>query len=104
METPLMVGTYIKQFTASGLDRWVTTFASDGTYSDPSTPEPVPSHHLGEHFGRFFAGFPDAKFDTVSINSISDHLWVWRWVLHATNTGSYRGLPTTGRSLTLPGV
>jgi hypothetical protein len=39
----------------------------------------------------------------VSLNTVSEHLSVWRWILRGTNTGSYRGLPVTGRSLTLPG-
>jgi predicted ester cyclase len=39
----------------------------------------------------------------VGIDRISENLWVWRWVLHATNTGSYRGLPPTGRTFNTPG-
>jgi predicted ester cyclase len=104
VEAPLVVRTYVEKFTAPGLDRWVTIFAPDGTYSDTSTPEPIPCNRLKEYLTGFFAGFPDARFETVGLDSISDDVWVWRWVLHATNTGSYRGLPVTGRSLTLPGV
>ena len=104
MEVPQAIRTYVDLFTPSGLDTWVTTFAPDGTYSGPSTPQPVPRDGLKEYFTGFFAGFPDARFETVGLDSISDHVWVWRWILHGTNTGSYRGNPTTGRSVTVPGV
>jgi predicted ester cyclase len=39
----------------------------------------------------------------VSLDPVTEHLSVWRWLLRGTNTGSYRGAPATGRSLTLPG-
>jgi predicted ester cyclase len=58
---------------------------------------------IKEYFPGIFTGFPDATFETVGLHVISEHLSVWRWVLHGTNTGPYRGLPPTGRSVRLPG-
>ena len=35
--------------------------------------------------------------------ALSADVVVWRWVIRGTHTGSYRGLPPTGRNLILPG-
>ncbi len=99
MEVPQVVRTYVETFTADGLDQWIATFATDGAYSDPRTVQPVMKHDLAAYFDGLFAGFPDLRCETVALGSISEHVWVWRFVLHGTNTGSFRGLPATGRSV-----
>lgn len=103
MELPQIVSTYIDSFTRHDLDAWLATFAPDGTYSDPGTAQPLAGQAITDHFAGFFAGFPDATFETVSVHAITADLAVWRWVLRGTNTGSYRGLPVTSRSVILPG-
>ena len=91
------------------LARWVSAsgcvsaFAPDGTYRDPGTDGALSGQAIRDHFAAFFAGFPDAECETVSLDPVTEHLSAWRWTLKGTNTGSYRGLPATGRSLTLPG-
>jgi steroid delta-isomerase-like uncharacterized protein len=102
VEIPQIVRTYVETFTATGLDAWLATFAPDGTYSDPNIPKPTLAHGLKEHFAGFFAGFPDATCETVGLDRISDHVWVWRFVCHGTNTGSLRGLPATGQRVAVP--
>ncbi|HEX6482684.1 MAG TPA: ester cyclase [Ktedonobacteraceae bacterium] len=54
-------------------------------------------------FGEYFTGFPDPTCETVAVHAITEDLAVWRWVVHGTNTGSFRGLPPTGRSVVLRG-
>jgi len=103
MEIPAVIRTYIDTFTPAALDAWITTFAPEGTYCDPSIPNPVPAHGLKEHFAGLFAGFPDVTFELVGIDAISERIWVWRWVFHGTNTGAFRGRPPTGRRVTMPG-
>jgi steroid delta-isomerase-like uncharacterized protein len=103
VEIPEIVRTYVDAFSRRDVDACFDTFAADGTYSDPGTAQPLSGQAFNEHFAGFFAGFPDAKCETVGLNPISEHLWVWRWVLRGTNTGTYRGLPSTGRTLVLPG-
>jgi steroid delta-isomerase-like uncharacterized protein len=103
MELPQIVKTYIDTFNRQDLDAWLTTFAPDGTYSDPTTTQPLSGQALKDHIGGAFAAFPDATFETVAVHAITEDLAVWRWVMRGTNTGSYRGLPPTRRSLILPG-
>jgi steroid delta-isomerase-like uncharacterized protein len=103
VEIPASVKTYVDAFSRRDVDACFDTFAPDGTYSDPGTAQPLSGQASKEHFAGFFAGFPDATCETVGLDPISKDLWAWRWILHGTNTGSYRGLPPTGRSVVLPG-
>jgi steroid delta-isomerase-like uncharacterized protein len=103
MEIPNVVRAYVESFTTTGLDDWLATFAPDGTYSSPNVPQPTLVTGLKKHFADFFAGFPDVTFETVGLDAISNDVWVWRWVGHGTNTGSFRGLPATGQRIAVPG-
>lgn len=103
MEVPQVVRAYVEKFTASGLDGWLAIFAPDGTYSSPNVPQPTLVTELKKHFTDFFTGFPDAMFETVGLEPISNEVWVWRWVGHGTNTGSFRGRPATGKRIAVPG-
>jgi steroid delta-isomerase-like uncharacterized protein len=103
VEIPQVVRAYVEKFNPTGLDAWIATFAPDGTYSSPNVPKPTLARDLKKHFADFFVGFPDATFETVGLDAISDHVWVWRWVAHGTHTGSFRGLPATGHRIEVPG-
>ena len=103
METPYVVRAYFDKFTATGLDTWLAIFAPDGTYSSPNVPQPMLVTELKKHFTDFFTGFPDVMFETVRLDPISNDVWVWRWIGHGTNTGSFRGLPATGKRIAVPG-
>jgi steroid delta-isomerase-like uncharacterized protein len=104
MELPQIVSTYIDAFCRQDVDAWLTTFAPDGTLSDPATDQqPLAGQALKDVVGGFFAGFPDATTETVAVYAITEDLTAWRWVIRGSHTSSYRGLPPTGRSLILPG-
>ena len=90
-------------FARADVDGCADAFAPDGSYSDPGTAGPLSGQAIRDHFAAFFGGFPDATCETVSLDPVTGHLSVWRWILRGTNTGSYRGLPVTGRPVTLPG-
>jgi steroid delta-isomerase-like uncharacterized protein len=98
-----VVKTYVDAFSRADLDAWMGTFAPAGTYSDPSSPQPISGQALRETFAGFFSAFPDARCETVGLHAISEQVSVWRWIMRATNTGAYRGMPPTGRTITLPG-
>jgi|GraSoi2013_100cm_1033763.scaffolds.fasta_scaffold334642_1 steroid delta-isomerase-like uncharacterized protein len=104
MEIPQIVGTYIDAFCRRDADACLATFAPDGTYSDPVTAQqPLLGQAIKDLFSGFFAGFPDATTETVAVHAITDDLAVWRWIVRGTHTGSFHGLPPTGRSVILPG-
>jgi steroid delta-isomerase-like uncharacterized protein len=103
MEIPQVVKTYVEAWSARDLDRYLATFAQAGRYSDPTVAKPTLARDLKEHFAGFFAGFPDATFETVGLDAVSDHIWVWRWIWRGTHSGSLRGIPPTGRRVEVPG-
>ena len=102
MNIPQIVRSYVEAWNARDLDRYLATYAPDGTYSDPLLPQPTRAHDLREHFAGYFAGFPDVTCETEALDAISDHLCVWRFIIRGTNTGSFRGTPPTGRRVTQP--
>jgi steroid delta-isomerase-like uncharacterized protein len=103
MELPQIVSTYIDTFCCQDLDAWLATFTPDGTYIDPTMDQPLSGQAIKDHFAGFFAGFPDVIFETVAVHAITEELAAWRWVIRGTQTGSYRGIPPTGRTVILPG-
>jgi steroid delta-isomerase-like uncharacterized protein len=103
IELPQIVRTYIDAFCRQDLDACLATFAPDGTYSSPGTAQPLSGQAIKDHFGGFFAGFPDLTCETVAVHAITEDLAAWRWVVRGTNTGSFRGFPPTGRSVVLRG-
>jgi steroid delta-isomerase-like uncharacterized protein len=103
MELPEVVKAYVDAFSRADVDACADAFGPDGTYSDPGTAGALSGQAIRDHFTAFFSGFPEAACETLSLDPVTEHLSVWRWVLRGTNTGSYRGLPATGRSLVLPG-
>ena len=72
-------------------------------YIRQTTPQPLTGQAIKDHYAALFVGFPDLICETVAVHAITADLAVWRWVVRGTNTGSYRGFPPTGHSVTLPG-
>ncbi len=103
MELPQIVSTYMDTICRQDLDAWLATFAPEGTMMAPTMAQPLSGQALKDHYAAFFAGFPDAIFETVAVHAITKDLAVWLWVLRGTQTGSYRGIPPTDRTVVLPG-
>jgi steroid delta-isomerase-like uncharacterized protein len=100
---PAVVRKYVDAFANRDVEGCVQSFASDGTYSDPGTPQPLSREEISEHFAALFVGFPDATCETVSLDPIGETRAAWRWIVRASNTGSFRGVAPTGRPVVLPG-
>lgn len=103
MEIPEVVNEYVDAFAHADVDGCAGAFALDGTYTDPGTRGPLSGQAIRDHFAAFFSGFPNATCETVSLDPVTGHLSVWRWIVRGANSGPYRGIPATGRSLALPG-
>ena len=84
-------------------DAIVASFASGGTYSDPSSGN-LQGEAIGAYAKGLWAAFPDLSFETGSAADNGAGLVAAQWVMHGTNTGSMYGLPPTGCSVTLPGA
>jgi len=85
------------------LEGWYPLLTKDATYSDPDVPKPVLTVSLKQHWKEVFDAFPDTTYETVSLDPVSQTVWVYRWIMHATNTGVLNGVPATGRRVEMPG-
>ncbi len=54
-------------------------------------------------FRMIDAAFPDARMTIEDMIAEGDRV-VWRFSLRATHTGSFQGIPATGRSVTITGM
>ena len=85
-------------------DGIVATFAEGGTYTDPSTGEPLTGQAIGEYASGLMAGFPDLNFEIVSEGQTGDNSVAVQWIMKGTNSGSIMGIPPTEKTIALPGA
>jgi steroid delta-isomerase-like uncharacterized protein len=82
----------------------VATFATDGIYSDPVTGE-IAGQAIGNYATELFTGFPDLSFELTSLaGPMADHTVTTQWFMRGTNTGAFRGMAPTGKSICVPGA
>jgi steroid delta-isomerase-like uncharacterized protein len=93
------------------LDAWaardgqcvLSTFAADGTYTDP-TAGTVSGPALAGYVGALCVAFPDLHFDVESIATLDDNTVVLRWLMLGTRRGPIAGRPASGRQIAFPGI
>ncbi|MEZ4709700.1 MAG: nuclear transport factor 2 family protein [Caldilineaceae bacterium] len=81
----------------------VSLYAVNGTYQDPLTDKPLTGAAIGEHARTFWAALPDMRFEQTKTLAV-DGLIAVAWRLHGICTGSWQGLPPSGRTICLPGA
>ena len=59
---------------------------------------------LAESVRTLITGFPDVRFDIVSVAATGDDSAAAQWRMRGTNTGPMPGGPPTGGSIDLPGA
>ena len=82
----------------------VASFTEGGTYRDPATGQPLTGEAIAAYAGGLWAAFPDLSFEIVSAAPAGDGMLAARWIMHGTNRGPMRGLPPSGRAVSLPGA
>ena len=82
----------------------VATLTENGTYADPTTNGELTGQAIADYTAGLFASFPDLSFEVVSAASTGEGTVAAQWVMNGTNTGSFAGLPPTGRLVSLPGA
>ena len=82
----------------------VATFGKGGTYSDPSAGEGLVGEAIAAYAKNMWSAFPDLVFDIRSIGHTEEGIVAAQWLMRGTNTGSFRGLPPTGRAVVLTGA
>jgi steroid delta-isomerase-like uncharacterized protein len=104
MDRAKLVEAYFDAWNAHEADAIVATFAPSGTYSDPTTPGPLEGAAIGHNAAALWAAFPDVKFEITSHLSDETGLFSAQWTMTGSNSGSFAGLPPTGRSVVLRGA
>jgi steroid delta-isomerase-like uncharacterized protein len=94
---------YLDAWNAHDGDAIVKTFAAGGTYCDPTTSE-ISGDAIAANAKRLWGAFADLSFEIVSIAEAGPGRVVAEWIMKGRNTGSFQGLPPTGRPISLPGV
>jgi C-1 hydroxylase len=82
----------------------VATFAPEGTYRDPTTPGPLDRAQLPGYMAALFEGFADFHLDYRGPFQVGGDEVHVPWLLSATHTGTFAGIPPTQRRVTLEGI
>lgn len=81
-----------------------SAFAPGGFYSDPASSGRLTGAAIGRHAEALWQSFPDLHFSIDGpVVGDADAVYV-PWKMTGTNTGSFHGLPPTGKAVTLAGV
>jgi steroid delta-isomerase-like uncharacterized protein len=82
----------------------VDALSPTGTYQDPTTGGPLAGDEFAASVAGLVAGFPDVRFEEVSVALTSDTSAAFEWIMHGTNTGPLPGGRPTGGTIALPGA
>lgn len=95
---------YFDAWNAHDAEAIVATFAEGGTYEDPTTAGPLAGDAIGTNAATLWAAFPDVSFEITSDVQAGADLFAAQWTMRGTNSGSFAGLPPTGRSIAVKGA
>lgn len=78
-------------------------FSDNGTYQDPASGL-ITAQEIGAYAQRLWQAFPDLCFSVVSSAEAGPGMVAAQWLMSGTNSGSFMGLPPTGRKVSVPGA
>lgn len=85
-------------------DEYFATLYDDNVILHGYTPEPLtPKTTVKAFYQVLFDGFPDCHVDTEAMYVEGDIL-TWRFRFSGTHTGTFQGVPPSGRSFSIPGI
>src|SRR3712207_580594 len=95
---------YLDAWNARDADRVASFFAADATYDDRGAGAVAHGRdRIREHVRRVHAGFPDLEFELVRA-AHGEGFTAGEWRCRMTHTGSFDGVPATGRVVRSAGV
>jgi steroid delta-isomerase-like uncharacterized protein len=94
---------YFDAWNAHDEDAVAAAFVPEGVYRDPGVPDGLGPAAAGGYAAGLWEAFPDLAFAVDDLVADGDRVWA-RWTMTGTNDGPYRGLPPSGRPITLPGA
>jgi len=85
-------------------DEYFETLYEDDVVLHGYTPEPLtPKATVKGFYQVLFDAFPDCHVDTEAMYVQRDVL-TWRFRFSGTHTGTFQGIPPSGRSFSIPGI
>lgn len=103
MPLPTVINRYFDAWNRHAADAIGVTFAVGGTYQDPTTAGPLSGTAIAENAMVLWEAFPDLAFTAGHAFGSGDRI-AMQWHMTGTNKGSFRGLPPTGCSISMPGA
>ena len=82
----------------------VASLTDGGTYEDPTTGGPLSGDALARSVQGLITGFPDVRFEIVSVAPTSETTAAAQWRMIGTNTGPMPAGPATNGAVDLPGA
>jgi steroid delta-isomerase-like uncharacterized protein len=82
----------------------LAALGAEGTYSDPVAGRGLTGDAVASYAKGLWEAFPDLSFELVSVAAAGADTVAAQWRMRGTNTGSFRGLPPTGRAIALDGA
>lgn len=82
----------------------LSIFAQGGTYCDPTTHGEIAGTAIGAMATALWQAFPDLSFQIVSLAETRPGSVAAEWLMTGTNHGDFRGLPASGKPVSLPGA
>ena len=98
-----IVEKYFAAWGAHDTNAILSTFTSDGTYSDPVGGDNLSGQAYADYANSLFAAFPDLKLELISNKIASNGMVSAPWLLFGTHQGPVGELQPTGNSVVLPG-
>jgi len=95
---------YFDAWNAHDPDGVVAALTDDGTYEDPTTGGPLHGEALAANVAGLVEGFPDLRFEVVSVAPTGATTAAAQWRMLGTNTGAMPMGPATGGAVDLPGA
>lgn len=95
---------YLQAWNSHDGNKVAALFAPQGHYYDPNVPHGISGPALAGYVNGLTSAFPDLKFVAGPVLETRDGPVVAEWTMTGTNSGPMRGMPPTGRQISLPGI
>jgi steroid delta-isomerase-like uncharacterized protein len=103
MSNPLDVAqAYFDAWNAHDSGSIARLFTENGEYRDPGIK--IRGRDISAYTQGLWDAFPDLSFEITSKAESAEGTIAAQWLMKGTNNGSFRGLPATGNSVSLPGA
>ena len=95
---------YFETVSKDNLSIFNEVFDDNFVSDDPAVPDTISSvEEAKHHFATLLQAFPDMKYRIID-QVTDENSIVTYWSAHATHTGSYYGIPPTGKEFTITGM